>query len=214
MRMQLEDLVNDSSIFPRGSVSDIQVNRLIQAMDAGVKVPPITVEKSTKRIVDGWHRTEASRRQGLKTIEAIAKSYASEADLFADAVRLNIDHGLPLTSYHVRAAIVKLEQYGFERVKIGEVVRMTVEQIEKIERGFASDEQGEPVALKSGLSNMRGATLSEAQLAVNRKYSGPKAVFFIRQLKGVIENDMWPTDHPTFAAEMDELCALWQRKKV
>jgi transcriptional regulator with XRE-family HTH domain len=136
-------------------------------------------------------------------------SYASEADLYADAVRLNIAHGLALTSYHVRVAIARLEQSGFTREQISDVVKMTVEQIEKVERGFASNQAGEAVALKGGLRNLKGETLSAEQLEVNRRYSGPKAIFHVRQIIQLLRNDMWPRNED-FITEMNTLAEVWK----
>jgi hypothetical protein len=215
MRMQLSELKIDDSIYPRAGVSDFNVQRMISAMKAGATLPPIVIDAVGNRIVDGRHRYEAYLRQELKSIEIVQKSYASEGDLYADAVRLNISHGQALTPYNLRVAIIRLTKFGYAKDAISDVVRMPIERIEEIERGFASDAAtGEPIALKGGLSHLAGEKLDRDQQETNRRYSGPKAVFFVRQLSALLKNDMAPLDSKLFRDEMDALCAAWEEARA
>jgi hypothetical protein len=207
-KLNLHDIVLDWSIYPRTSLNEMNIDRLAAALQTGAKLPAVTVDATSKRLVDGWHRYEAHKREGADAINATLKTYASEADLFADAVRLNIEHGQPLDPYSIKNAIIRLEKYGYQHDQIGEVVRLPVSRIEKIERGFAASESGEPLALKGGLSHMRGSTLTPEQQEVNRRYGGPKATFHLKQLSLMLETDMHPRTKK-FAVEMDRLVGLW-----
>jgi|SRR5215471_612278 len=209
-KVAIAKITIDESIYPRSSVSDFNVSRLRSALKTGAKLPPLLVEAKFYRLVDGRHRYEAYQLENIKTIEVIEKVYATEADLFADAVRANIGHGEPLDSFNVRNAIIRLTEYGYDREKISDVVRLTVEQIERIERGFAAHEDGKPLALKGGLNHLKGRVLNKEQIQVNRHYSGGKAVFYVRQLCELIETDMWPDQSAAFTAEMDRLTTLWR----
>jgi ParB/Sulfiredoxin domain len=212
-KVGIEKIVVDEAIYPRSSVSDFNVSRLVAALSTGAKLPPIVCEAKTMRIVDGRHRYEAYIKKGLKTIEVTQKVYASEADLFADAVRCNIGHGEPLDSYNVRSAIIRLSEYGYAKEAISEVVRLPLEQIEKIERGYASEQgTGRPLALKGGLSHLKGTQLTPRQQEINRHYSGGKAVFYARQIADLLENDMWPHTE-SFAYEMNRLTDLWLERR-
>jgi ParB-like chromosome segregation protein Spo0J len=211
--ISIEKIVVDPSLYPRSSVNDFTIHRMMAALEVGTQLPPITVEAKTFRLVDGRHRYETHKQKGLKTIDAEEKTYKNEADLFADAVRLNIGHGQPLDTYCVRNAIIRLETYGYTKEAISEVVRLPLEDIGKIERGFANDETGKPIALKGGLSHLAGHTLDQQQREINRRYSGPKAVFFVRQISGLLANDMYPRSQ-TFMDEMDALCDLWRTIKT
>jgi ParB-like chromosome segregation protein Spo0J len=205
----LNKIVLDEAIYPRSGVSEFNVGRLISAIKTGVKLPPLIVEASTFRLVDGRHRYEAFKRQEIAKVSVEQKVYSTEADLFADAVRYNIGHGEPLDQYSVRSAIVRLEKYGYSRERISDVVRLPVDALEKIERGLAANESGEPIALKGGLNHMAGSVLNPAQLEVNRHYSGAKASFHARQLGDLLQNDMWPMRSESFAREMDRVVKLW-----
>jgi len=208
MKLDFRELVLDRSIYPRSSVSEVNVARLMAALQTGVKLPPIIVDAATKRVVDGWHRYEVYKRLKTDFVNATLKTYASEAELFSDAVRLNVSHGEPLDVFSVHNAIIRLEEYGYSRERISEIVRLPATKIEKIERGFAADEKGKPVAVKGGLSHLGGSMLTDEQIEVNRRYSGTKTLFHLRQLCALIENDMYPRTQD-FAHEMDRLIGLW-----
>jgi hypothetical protein len=210
MKVDLKKIVLDPNIYPRSGVSQYNVSRLVAALKTGSKLPPVTIEASSNRLVDGWHRHAAFIEEGVERIECVAKTYSTEADLFADAVRLNIGHGEPLDSYSIRNAIIRLESYGFKRAQISEVVRVPADRIEKIERGFATGPAGEPVALKGGLEHLHGSQLTEAQQSVNRHYSGGKATFHLRQLCSLLESDMHPRSE-SFEHEMRRLINLWTK---
>lgn len=208
--MDLSKIVIDESIYPRNSVSKFNVGRLVSALKTGAVFPPLVAEAVTGRLVDGRHRFEAYNEMEIDEAEVTEKVYATEADLFADAVRLNIGHGQPLDNYCVRNAIVRLTEYGYERERISEAVKLPLDQIEKITRGFASDEAtGKPLALKGGLDHLRGRPLSAPQQSLNRHYSGPKAIFYIRQIREMLERDMWPNESLNFVREMNLLVEKW-----
>jgi len=210
MKMLLSQIIIDDSIYPRGSgVNDFNTTRLVHAAKAGATFPPLTVDSVTYRLVDGRHRYLAYKRLDLTECEVELKTYASEADLYADAVRLNVGHGDQLDQYSVRNAIIRLLEYGYERNQISEVVRLPLDQIDKIERGFAtSASDGRPIALKGGLDHLHGRALTDHQQDLNRRYSGLKATFHARQLADLLEAKMWPST-AAFAEQMDRIVHAW-----
>lgn len=211
MKLATDKIVIDEQIYPRKSVNEYNVSKLVFAHETGAKFPPLIVEAKTNRLVDGRHRYEVYKRAGLKTCEVTQKVYASEADLYADAVRLNIAHGHSLDQFDVRNSIIRLEQYGYKIEQISEIVRLPVDNIERIHRGFAASEDGAPLALKGGLGHMRGQTLTARQQEVNRNYAGGKATFYARQIRELLDSDMWPTQSESFITEMNRLTDAWSR---
>ncbi len=211
VKIDISKIVLDETIYPRSQFNEFLVPRMMAALDAGSKFPPLIVEAGTYRLVDGWHRHEMYRRKGIEKIDVTPKSYLSIADLFADAVRLNIGRGADLTAYDVKSAIAKLEALGYERDKISEIVRIPVEKITEIIKGFAKSEDGEPIALKGGLQHRGGSTLEAHQAGIIRRYGGHQGTFYIRQLIMLIETDMWPRNSSTFSVEMDRLFELWSK---
>jgi hypothetical protein len=204
----IADIVFDVSIYPRNGISSTNVARMIKAAEVGVRFPDIVLESETHRLVDGWHRCEVNKQRKAATIAAIEKVYNTEGDVYADAVRLNIGHGLPLDVYSTRRAVIRLEQYGYTREAICDVIKVSSVELGKIYRGFAYTDDGEPVAVKGGLSHLGGRVLNGQQQCANRNYGGPKATYMAKMLAELLENDMWPrTDN--FQREMHRILNLW-----
>ena len=70
-------------------------------------LPPIVVHRHTMRVIDGMHRLRASLLRGQKTIE-VEFFDGTSADAFIDAVKANINHGLPLTRSDREAAAARI----------------------------------------------------------------------------------------------------------
>lgn len=214
MKINLTDIVIDESIYPRTQVNIYAVQRMVHAHESGATFPPLVIEAKTRRLVDGRHRYETFKREGVEKVTVTEKAYPNEAELYADAVRLNIAHGQSLDQYSVRSAVAKLIEYGYERAAISEVVRIPVEHLETIVKGFAATPEGQPVALKGGLRHMAGQSLSQEQITINRSYAGGKAAFYARQVADLLAADLWPRESEGFAAQMDRLVELWVATKT
>lgn len=70
-------------------------------------LPPITVQRETMRVIDGMHRLQAAMLRGQDKIEARFFSGSPE-DAFVLAVRLNAEHGLPLSRDDRNAAAKRI----------------------------------------------------------------------------------------------------------
>ena len=92
------ELVLDLSIYPRREVDALHVGSLRNAIRAGVTLPPLVICLKSRRIVDGFHRRDAyvKERGPSCEVEVVEREYASENELFLDAMRLNAGHGLRL----------------------------------------------------------------------------------------------------------------------
>src|SRR6516165_5257646 len=117
--MPVSKLIEDLSIYPRRIVNQNHVRDLTSALQAaeGADIfPPLTVDRRSKRIVDGFHR----RRAFLAVlgpdaeIQAELRTYHSETELLLDAVRLNCVHGLNLYEIEKRRIVLKLSDLGVD----------------------------------------------------------------------------------------------------
>ncbi|MEU5959029.1 transcriptional regulator [Streptomyces sp. NPDC047525] len=70
-------------------------------------LPPILVERSTMRVIDGMHRVLAACAKGRTTIDVQFFDGAAE-EAFLLAVRSNMAHGLPLSRQDRRAAAQRI----------------------------------------------------------------------------------------------------------
>ncbi len=75
--------------------------------ESATAFPPIVVHRETMCVVDGVHRLHAARSRGDEQIEARFFDGAA-ADVFVLAVRLNAEHGLPLSRADRVAAVVRI----------------------------------------------------------------------------------------------------------
>ena len=75
--------------------------------DVETILPPILVHKPTGRVIDGAHRVRAAVLRGDSSIDARMFS-GSLDDAFVLAVRLNSQHGLPLSRQERRSATIKI----------------------------------------------------------------------------------------------------------
>lgn len=206
--LKIADLLLDMTIYPRNEISSQAVAMLVDAIECGEELPPITVAKEDKRVVDGFHRIRAFKKLGKDTIEAFVKSYATEADLFADAVRLNRSHGRALDSYDIRRAIQRLLELGYVREAIADVVRIPAPRVDEMIRGFASNGGNNAVPLKRGLMHMAGKKLTKQQRRAVENYSGMEGTYHANQLLLLLDQKLWK-DTPQFRAAMDRLVSKW-----
>jgi hypothetical protein len=80
-------------------------------MEVGGSWPPLLVHRSSMKVIDGMHRLAAAGRLGLVTVQATMFD-GSEDEARVEAIRRNVEHGLPLTlSERKRGAIELLRRH-------------------------------------------------------------------------------------------------------
>jgi ParB-like chromosome segregation protein Spo0J len=90
---------------PRTAGLDTEHIRMLAAL--AESLPPIVVDRSTMRVVDGMHRVRAAELRGDDVI-AVRFVNGDETDTFVLAVQLNHAHGLPLTLADRTAAAARI----------------------------------------------------------------------------------------------------------
>ncbi|MEV7892043.1 streptomycin biosynthesis protein [Streptomyces sp. NPDC002817] len=99
----MSDLVLAES--PRLDGENASHTRLLAQVEEGL--PPILVDRSTMRVVDGVHRVQAAKLRGEDMI-SVCFVDGSDEELFLLAVRENISHGLPLSLSDREAAAQRI----------------------------------------------------------------------------------------------------------
>lgn len=104
-------LVPIDSLRPAHSIrylgEDDEHVRLLAESDT--PLPPILVHRPTMRVIDGMHRLRAERLRGSGKI-AVSCFDGDEDEAFVLAVRLNVEHGLPLSLADRSAAALRILQ--------------------------------------------------------------------------------------------------------
>lgn len=110
-QIPVAEIVLDSDVQPRESISTQVIGDYADAMSEGKDFPAIVVykdpETGTLIAADGWHRVSAARQAGLATIKAeIRQGTKRDAILFS--VSANATHGLRRTDADKRRAVLRL----------------------------------------------------------------------------------------------------------
>jgi ParB-like chromosome segregation protein Spo0J len=216
---KLCNLVWDRTIYPRSDLSETNVLKLFDALQSGVELPPIVVEKGTLRIIDGVHRWKAlSRMLGTNdVVNMMEREFVDDNAAFLAAIELNAEHGLQMTSFEITENVVRAEKRGITLEALANAVRVPLEKIQrrltentgysrhlgvretnnhseqaaaKVE-SFHGQERGERVALKGSMKPLAGKVLTEEQIAANKKAGGMRPIYYIEHLHSLIDADLW-----------------------
>lgn len=75
--------------------------------EVGDGLPPILVQRTTMRVIDGMHRLKAALLRGERTIRATFYD-GDDIESFVMAVQSNVQHGLPLSLSDRKAAAARI----------------------------------------------------------------------------------------------------------
>lgn len=209
-KVKLSEIVMDYDIYPRSETDPYHVRSMVEALTAGVKMPPIVVDAKSKRITDGFHRVKAYRKfydDANVMVDAEVIEYKSESDIIADAIRRNVNHGRALTKHDKVHCIVMLEPFALKPQQVAELLNMTTDAVGelRINRTATGMASRSPIALKRTISHMAGKRLTKSQQTANSKLSGMNQSFYVRQLLILIRNDLLDTSDERLMAELTEL---------
>jgi predicted XRE-type DNA-binding protein len=93
-RVNISDLKLDNAIWPRSSLDEEAIERYRDCLG---ELPPISADRQTKVVLDGWHRIEAHKLEGETTIAVEFEDCPAHL-LMARAYALNARHGLPVAN--------------------------------------------------------------------------------------------------------------------
>lgn len=131
--LKVADLVMDWKLYPRKEIDHVVAEKYAAAMRAGSVFPPIRVGLLNGRsiIVDGVHRFTARKLLNIEYMDAVVERFDSEADLFAEAVRLNAGHGKSFTDVELKENIKRLQKYKFDIKEIQTITSVPASEIYK-----------------------------------------------------------------------------------
>jgi hypothetical protein len=137
IKLKLSELIFDPEIYPRGSIDRTRVNVLTQARLAGEEFPPLVIDETTRKVIDGFHRGEvykADDNDNLE-VECIAKHYSNDGEMLLDAVRMNARHGLPLSPFDRARAAMKCRKFGLGAMAVAAALGMRMHALKAIGEG-------------------------------------------------------------------------------
>jgi hypothetical protein len=92
IQISVDDIVFDKNLYPRFGQDDETIERYLPAIGL---FPPIVVARG-RILVDGFHRLQAYKREGIKTIKAEDLGDMPDIEILKQAIRRNAGHGRQL----------------------------------------------------------------------------------------------------------------------
>lgn len=156
---------------PRSAGADWRHAQALAELESGAELPPIVVQRGTNRVVDGMHRVRAARLRGEQVIRARFFDGDDES-AFVLAVRLNVQHGLPLSLADRKSAAKRIlrEQVAWSNRAVASVVGLSPKTVAALrdEAGASGsparigrDGRVRPVSTASGRERARQILLKD-----------------------------------------------------
>lgn len=214
--MKIKDIKIKKEVYPRHTEEWIRTIRYAEAIEAGAKLPPIDIVKyqGVYVLIDGFHRIQAHKRIQEKFISANIHKDLTEKEIFIMALKLNLKHGIPLTTYDRANAIIKLRKYGISNIKISEIFEVKVERLKQFAaKKIAYTTSGEEIALKGSVSaEYAGRTITKNLSDAQLKLLGDSPHSLIKTLITLLEHDSLDTTNAHLMGQLKKLRKLISMK--
>lgn len=175
------ELILDWNLWPRheaGKLDSTNITRMKQALRAGIQLPPITVDKKTNRVADGFHRVRSvlSVFGDDAEIDAIIKDFKNDAEILIESGKLNAAHGLPMSPLDRAHFAIKARKMKVPMPIIAEALGTDKDRLQKfLDTRIAKNKSGENIALPNGASSLAGKVLTNEQESLIKGINGMKA---------------------------------------
>lgn len=190
------ELIFDWNLWPRHDSEDLDstnLSRMKTALIAGITLPPIIINKKDNRIIDGFHRTKTVLNLYGDEAEIMAdiRDYKNDAEMFLESVRVNNNHGLPLSPKDRTGVILKARKFKIPVPIIAEALGMDIESAKRfLEKRSARTKSGEVLPLSGGCLSLAGKTLTDTQENyVRGGVPGTSAQLYARLLLNALNAD-------------------------
>ena len=190
------ECIFDWNLWPRHEAGDLDSTNLKKmkcALLAGVKLPPIILNKKDNRIVDGFHRVQAvlSLYGDGADIKVEFVNFKNDAEMFLESARLNNQHGLPLSPRDRVYVIVKARRFKIPMPVIAEMLGLNKDEaMAFLEKRTAKSKSGETIILSGGAMNLAGKVLTKKQEYYVKHTPGNTAQSYATILLNSLDGDM------------------------
>lgn len=195
--VRVKDLVRDMDIYPRAKLDTQNVSMLVDAIRSGIDLPPITADRTTSKVVDGFHRCAANERlfgEDEALVEVEWEDFEDETEMFRVSARVNSNHGKKLSSYDKDVCVTKAETFGIDIEDIAFDLSIPADKLRRrvtvsgsIERMPGVMDQ-KPIALKRDFRHLEGKPLNQAALEAHAKANGAGVLYSARDVIRRIES--------------------------
>lgn len=191
-KMKACELILDFDLYPRNNVDSHNVRNLTDALAAGSELPPVIIDKKSKRVVDGFHRVRAYMNHGGEDaeVDVVEKVYKNDAEMFLDAMRYNASHGAKLDPCDRTHCVLVAERLSIPLDAVAGALHMPVDKLGALRNTRTATTDGMTIPLKRTVQHMAGKKLTTRQTEANDKLSGMSQQFYANQLIELIESKM------------------------
>lgn len=192
-KMKAADLILDFNLYPRNSIDGHNVNSLVDALASGIELPAVIIDKTSKRVVDGFHRVKAHIAffgEDKAEVMVAEKQYRSERNMFLDAMRYNASHGAKLDSCDRTHCLLVAERLKIPTEDVAGALHISVDKLAALRVDRTAKAGSLIVPLKRTIQWKAGSTLTKEQVSANTRLSGMNQQFYANQLITLIESDL------------------------
>lgn len=225
LHVSLDSLTQDPAYEVRTQRDWHPVRRYVAALKNGDRFPPVVAGRGEKRdlvLLDGHYRLQAFREVGRPKI-GVMPTPAPRSLWFAEAVRLNTVHGVPLTVQDRLNAAIKMRQAKLDPALIEKVVCMTREDLERgIQKRVIDVSQIQKVVIKTHLirrvgqkGTMWAKENAESIQQHQKVLTGASSTHLVNQVIEMLEQDFFPEgeDTDTLIARLHAAVEAWEERR-
>lgn len=220
--LDIKSIKFDKKLYPRENYAWQSAYSYAQSMRAGAKFPPILVAQMGKEyvLVDGKHRLEALKMNKQKHVQAEVKKNWSPEQIYIEAIKQNIKHGVRFNAYEKAKMIARLQDMHYDMDRISRIVQMPLDNMKKlIADRMTSTITGEEVILKSSYKHLAGQEIGDRKAGVidftQAKQSNTfTQIGLLNELIKNIENNMLDLKNKKIVEKIIKLKKLLRKVRV
>jgi len=168
----------DDTLYPRKEMDEENIERL---RGVGPKFHTPIVVSENLVLVDGRHRVEALKLDGLTEVEVEVFKYLSDAALLEHAVELNCEHGLQLSPAEKKTWLKQVWLPGVNMSWLARVLGISVRSLERWTKNIRDAQKKEELEHIRDLRRT-GNSIAETAAATGKSVATVKRVAQKRQL--------------------------------
>lgn len=196
--MKALELILDFDLYPRNNLDTFNIKNMVDFLTSGGELPPVVIDRKSKRVIDGFHRVRAHLRFGGDDTEiaVIMKDYKDEAAMFLDAMKYNACHGARLDQADRVHCSIVASRLSIPAEAVAGALHIPFEKFGNLVNSRTATHGKLTIPLKQTNRHMAGKKLSKKQFEANERSSGMNQQFYANQLIDLIEADLLNTDDP------------------
>ncbi len=194
--MKAVELILDFDLYPRNNLDAFNIRAIVDALELGIKLPPVVIDRKSKRVVDGFHRVRAFLKFGGDEVEisVIEKVYKNDAAMFLDAMKYNASHGAKLDQADRVHCIIVAERLKISPEAMAGALHIAIDKLGNLAVDRIATCGSLRIPLTRTNRHMAGRRLSKKQRAANERSSGMNQQFYVNQIIDLIEADLLNRD--------------------